>query len=821
MSFRLMPHYFQIAVRRFARKKLFTCITIGSLALSIGAAIVIADYAAFEKSFDRFHANADRIYRVTTDWNAGGSSIDKRATTVQWSGPGAQATFPEVEAFTRVMPVATMTGKSAVQFDRMSITGPDILVVDSGFFKVFSFHLLEGDPITALHEPGSVVISETMAARHFPGKSPIGKDVFIDTHGNLSRNEFTITGVISDAPENSHLRYDFLISHSTMWEGLNNGSTFWHWDNTYCYLLLHPDADPAALGEKMSARRVAEFSAEMTYYKDKIDFHLQPLTDIHLHSALKGEISVNGNSRYVEFLLLVAIVIVLAACINYINLSLASTAERQSEIGIRKISGSSTAQLLSQLGVEALIAISISILLGLVVGRLSIPLLEEGFDIRWPGAFLGSLRAEHFFEMAGMFIVLVSISLAYPAAILRWVQPAVSLKGNNPGGSRWSMRRYLIVAQFVLCIALTTGGFVIYRQMNFIMTQDPGFERDEVIVVRGYGFQKYEIFERFGAQLSSDPEIISSGMSSASPGDEIVELSLRPRVTVHPGQDPQEVKLVVADDGFFETLQIPFIAGRNFDRSQSTEKNAVIVNEAAARMLGYGNPEDILLAGVHGLREVPLTVVGVIRDYHQLSFHQQLEPIVYMPAWSNPFGWDQKHFFIRISSKTQVSYDELLSRIAEAWSVASPEMPFSYFFLDDHFARQYKADLSFTALFTFFSGFALFIMLIGLVGVVAQIAISRTREIAVRKVLGAAVAGLLALLSRDFLKHLAVASSLAIPIVILLANEWLQTFAFRIRLNVWILVGPVAVLGLLTLMVVVLRSYRVAAANPVEGLRHE
>lgn len=383
------------------------------------------------------------------------------------------------------------------------------------------------------------------------------------------------------------------------------------------------------------------------------------------------------------------------------------------------------------------------------------------------------------------------------------------------------MKQYLIVIQFILCIALTTAGFVIYRQMNFIVTHDPGFAREEVIVVRGYGFQKYEVFERFRTHLSSDPNIIASGMSSAAPGDEIIELTLRPGVSVDQSQSPKEAKLVIADDGFFETLQIPFVAGRNFDRNQSTEKDAVIVNEAAARMLGYDNPQDILLAGLNGLQERPVTVIGVIRDYHQRSFHQQYEPMVYLPAWANSFGWDQKHYFVKLPPQTGSGYEEVLSSIGQSWRATVPDMPFSYFFLDDHFTRQYKADLSFTALFTSFSAFALFIMLIGLVGVVAQVAINRTHEIAIRKVLGAAVEGLLVLLSRDFLKHMAIASLIAIPCVMLLVDAWLQTFVFRISLNVGTVAVPMVVLMLLTLTVVVLRSYRAAAANPVEGLRHE
>jgi putative ABC transport system permease protein len=820
MNIHLLRNYIQIAFRRFHRKKSFSIISVVSLGMAVAAWLVIADYVIYERSFDRFHTNAPNIYRVTTQWNATASQGDERATTVQWSGPGVQAIFPEVESFTRVMPLLRMTGLNAVQFGGKGIEGTEILLVDPGFLKMFSFPLLDGDANTALTAPGSVVISESMAHRHFGETSPVGKTLLIDTHGNLTGSDFKITGVIADAPRESHLQYDFLISFSSMWESLANGSTYWHWDNTYCYLQLMPDTDPILLARKMTERRVKEFAAEMTYYSDKVEFHLQPLVDIHLNSALKGEMSANGNAQYLDFLVILSICIVLSACINYVNLSLAAAVSRQTEIGIRKISGSSMKQLLGQLSFEAVIFISISVVLGVALGMLSIPLLENYFGIVWPRLFPASLAVKDVFIMAGIFIVLILFSLAYPAMVLRWIKPALVLKGNG-GVNGSSMKQYLVVAQFTFCICFTVAAFVLLRQMDFIRSHNPGFEKDRVIVVNGYGFYGYDVFEEFKARLSTNPDISSIGSSSAAPGDEIIELSLRPKVWIDDSGEQQEAKLISADEGFFQTLGIPVLAGRGFDRSITTDKSAVIVNETMARMLGYENPADIVGQGLNGIQEGPATVVGIIRDYHQRSFHKEYEPAIFIPAWASSFGWDQKNYFLKVRNTVAAGFEKPLKGIEQAWHVVVPELPFSYFFLDEHMKRDYNADDSFVALFTLFSVFALVITLLGLLGVVAHVALNRTREIAVRKVLGATVPGILILLSRDFARLMVIGSIVAFPLAYISATSWLQTFAFRIELNAILMTAPLAVVVALTLAVVVIRSARVAGANPVKGLRHE
>jgi putative ABC transport system permease protein len=820
MNAHLLINYVRIALRRVRRKTSFAIISISGLALAVAASLVIADYVAFERGFDRFHDNTSRIYRVTTEWNKDTSPGDIRATTVQWSGPGVHAIFPEVEAFSRVMPISRMTGLNAVQYEGKGIDGQDILLADPGFFRVFSFTLLEGDVRTALSEPRSVIISESLARTHFGYESPLGKGLVIDTHGNLNGNDFKVTGVIADAPPQSHLQYDFLISFSSMWEGLNNGSTYWHWDNTYCYLLLKPNTDPTLLAGKMTERRVKEFSSEMTYYKDKIDFHLQPLVDVHLNSSLKGEMSIHGNARYLDFLVILAICIVLSACINYVNLSLAATISRQAEIGIRKISGSSVKQLLVQLSIEAMIVVSISIAVGVVIGWLSIPLLESSFGVVWPAPFPASLGAAHLCVIGGIFITLILLSLGYPAMLLQWISPSSALKGNG-GIHGATMKQHLVVAQFAFCICFTIATFVLLGQMKFIRSHDPGFERDHVVVVSGYGFYGYDAFENFKAVLSSSHEIVSIGMSSAAPGDEIVELSLRPRVWIEDSGEHQEAKLIMADEGFFQTLGIPLVTGRGFDRLATTEKNSVIINETMARMLGFENPADIIGEGLNGVHEGPATIIGVIRNYHQRSFHKDYEPAIYIPSWAHSFGWDQKSYFIKVRSNEGSGFARPLRDIELAWRRVLPSFPFSYFFLDEHVEREYKADDSFVALFTLFSGFALAITLVGLLGVVAHVALNRTREIAVRKVLGATITGILLLLSRDFIKLMVIASLIAFPIAYIAATSWLQTFAFRIELNALLMVAPVAAVVVITVAVIVIRSARVASTNPVEGLRHE
>lgn len=820
----LLSGYVRLSIRQARQKKLYAIISISGLALSILATLIIANYVGFERSYDRMHEHYNRIYRVTTEWNPRETPDDKRATTVQWSGPGVKEAFPEVEAFTRLMPLSRMTGDNKVEYKGKSISETDIMMADPGFFKVFSFHVRLGDTATMLSKPQSVVISENVAKKYFPDSNPLGQVLHINTFGHLNDDEFTVTGVIEDTPVNSHFRYDFLISFNSLWDALNNGSTYWHWDNTYCYLLLRGDTNVPSLEQKITEARVKNFGSEFNDWTDVIEFKLQPLRDIHLYSSLKGEIDINSNGQYLDFLVILAFGILLSACINFVNLSVSRMMERQKEIGIRKVTGSTRGQLFTQFGIETLLIVVAALLAGVAMLPVARLLIEEISVINWPVNYIDFIRPLDYVVIGAVILLMLLLSFVFPLSVISSIKPALVLKGKMmPLSGVGSARNYLVVVQFVFCLLFSVAAVVLYFQMQFMRTHDPGFDREQVMVVRGYGFQHYNVHEEFRARLLGNPSVSSIAMSSAAPGDEVIELGLRPRISVVDSLEV-EAKRHSVDDQFFTTLGISFAAGRNFDRNNPSDIYSAILNEEAAKALGYKDPKDALLMPVNGLAAKPLTVIGVIKNFHQRSYKSNHEPIVFVPIWVDSPGWDKKYHFLKLDPPANAPadwYAEQTTSIQKIWNDVAPEHPFSYFFLDSYLDRQYQSDVNFGSLFSFFSIFAIAVTLMGLFGVVANMTIYRTREIGIRKVLGAGLGNILLLLSKSFAQMVLVAALIAIPVAILATNAWLESFAFRIDVRPWMLIAPVVIIDLVVVLVVMLRSIKVVSANPVDSLKCE
>jgi putative ABC transport system permease protein len=828
MSMILLRNYFTVSYRYLARNRTFSVVNILGLALGMAAAGLIYQYVDYERSYDAFHKNANDLYRVSTEWNKTVTPNDKRATTMPWSGPSVKEAFPEVKEFSRFASMTPMTGDNSVRYEKVELEETKIFLADPGFLNMFSFPLLEGDARTALSNPHQIILTQSVAVKYFGKESPLGKTLFINAHGNLSGSDYKITGVMANPPANSHMTFDFLVSYSSMWEGLSNGSTYWHWDNTYCYLLLHPGADVHLLEKKMSDLRVKQFGKEMTYFNDVIDFKLQPIRDIHLYSSLQNEIAINGNGRSITFLSFIGIFILLSAYINYINLSTVKAIGRRTEIGIRKVVGSSKMQLNFQVMIESLIINVLALVLAVVIAVGSAPLMEYAFGIQWP-----DVKPDLFtnsFLLIGVVVLLAGIVLSslYPAFVVTAFRPADVLKGTIPvstsGANRWTLRKSLTVVQFAFCIAFTTGTFVLYQQLAFMREHDLGMNMNQVVAVRAYGFQPYQSYQNFKEKLSTSSLIQSVGSSSAAPGDEITMMGLKPKVRVGANPLEIEVKWVSIDENFFNTLDVEFLAGRNFSVSSSTEKDAVILNEAAAKALGFLDPGDVVNQPIHNLKEKACEVVGVIKNYHQRSLKDEHEAIVFVPNWfkENDFGWNKFYYFIKLNPSASLSdLPAAMKEMEGAWKTTTPDHPFSYFFLDNYFESHYKSEMAFSSLFLFFSTFAIFIACLGLFGLVAYATLQRTKEIGIRKVLGASVNNILVLLSRDFVRLIVVAGALAIPFVIFTANRWLESYAFRINLDAWLFILPVILVFVLSLITVVIRSLKVAVANPVDSIRYE
>jgi putative ABC transport system permease protein len=682
-----------------------------------------------------------------------------------------------------------------------------------------------------LKDPFSLVITASSAASLFGKENPMGKLVRIDSHGNLGpatfgEGNFKVTGVIQDPPGNSHISFDFLISYSSIFQGLSNGSTYWHWDYTYTYLLLNKESNIARLGEEISALRVAQHGDEMTYFGDAIDFKLQPIEEIHLHSKLKNELGVNGDGNGVLLLQIVMIGILLSAYINYINLSTVKAIERRREIGVRKVIGSSHKQLAGQLLTESTLVNVLAVIFAVLISAIAVEIIERGFGLDWP-----TMSDSFFSYQTGLTVMTIVgvgilVSVAYPVVMITRLKTIEALKKGErhrtSKGSSLELRTILIVVQFIFCIAFVAGTWSLYKQLRFMKEYDLGMNMDQVIVVKGYGFQPPKVYETFKSKLKGVSFVKSVGFSSAAPGDEVNLLGLKANVTVGDRPEPKELKIVSIDEDFFNTLEVALLAGRSFDPAKIADQKSAIVNESAARLLGFEDPFEIVEKPMHNLQEVDSRIVGVIKNYNQLSLRNSYEPIVYVPYKEWDRSWNSRFFFVKVTGvATGNRYLEVLAEIEAAWKEAAPEQPFQYFFLDSHFEHKYRAETTFTSLFLFFSLFAIVIACLGLFGLVAYSTIQRTKEIGIRKVLGATVENILALLSKDFFRLILVASLLAVPIVWLGLESWLNTYAFRIDVDVWLFVAPLLGVFAVALATVVLRSWRVAVDNPVNSLRYE
>ena len=822
MTFSLLRAHLKISYRQMARKKLATAISLASLLAGMTAVVLIYSYRQHERSYDLFHKNYPNIYRVTTEWNMATTPDDKRATTVPWSGPGVAEAFEEVQAYTRLMPLTKMIGNSFVQYNNKVIAEENIFLVDPGFLTIFSFRLVQGDPVSALTSPRSVLISETIAQKYFGNENPLGKLLTLDTHGNLSGNEFKVTGILEDAPANAHFHYDFLLSYNSMWQDLNNGSTYWHWDNTYCYLLLHPETDVEAFQKKISTLRVATFGKEMGVYNDVINFKLQPLKDIHLFSSLKGELTLNGDGRYLNLLMLLGICILISAYINYLNLSNERLVSRGTEMGIRKVAGSSTSQLVLQLLAEALLIHCAAIPLALLMAEAARPLIENFTPLQWPGiqsqfSVMEYAALTSILLLTGMLLSAINATFAINMIHLTHI-----LKGNTPAIRPGLINRnHLIVAQFILCLVLASATYIIHRQMKFIQTHDLGMDIDRVMIVKEHGFQPYINYERFSGQLSSSATIAAVGFSSAAPGDEILELGLRPKVTIDSLVSPQEFAMIMTDNGFFATLNIEFLAGRNFDSGASAEKQAIL-NEAAVMRLGYARAQDILGATLSGFDQGPLTVIGVVKNYNQRSLKNGYEPLLFLQGRTNNLGWNKHYYLVKLHAATPShSLHAGIKAVEQAWHTVHPAHPLHYFFLNDYFNHQYQADHTFSDMFTLFAILSLFITYLGLLGLMATVTARRTKEIGIRKVLGASTQHIMILFAQDFVRWILLAALIALPITWAGAQRWLSTFAFRIQPGVDSYFGPLLVIFGIGLTIILAQAVKSALANPVDSIRYE
>ena len=810
----MLQNYFKIAWRNLSRNKSHALINLLGLAIGIACCLLIMLWVADELSYDRWNKKADRIYRVAPEINFGG----KHSHYAVAPAPLAEALrtdFPEVETAVRFR----HRGPYMVNRDVQSYNETNVIHCDSTLFDVFSLKMIEGDPKTALAPPNTVVINETTAKKYFPNDKPIGQKLTFD-----NRVDYTITGVIEDMPINSHFNFDIFLS-LTADAGANDGVWLSHNFNTY--YVLREGTNAAAFEEKVYdflvkkyiAPQVAQFTGKSFEDIEKsgafIKYHFQPLTDIHLKSDLVAELAANGNIQYVWIFSFAAFFILLIACVNFMNLSTARSSIRAKEIGIRKVLGSLRKNLIHQFLAESILLAGLALLVGLIMAQLALPYYNELADKQLAIPF----GIPTFWLVAILGILIVGLLAgSYPAFYLSAFQPIKTLSGKflDKGGNL-NLRNGLVVFQFLIAVLLIIGTLVINQQMRFIQNKKLGFEREQLLILDNVETLRDKAFT-LKKELLKNSEITKATVSGYLPVPSYRSDSPLCKSPELREDNCVSIQLWNIDEDYIPTMEMELLAGRNFSPDMPTDSNAVIINETAAKILGFDNPIGQPLYGgadfdpqSDKMAEAK-TVIGVVKDFHFESLRQNIGALSF---WFDPYPGN---IILKVNTD---NLSDLLPTIESNWKSVAAGLPFSYRFMDDSFDRMYRSERRINSIMSIFSGLSIFIACLGLFGLAAFATERRTKEIGIRRVLGATTASLVALLSKDFLKLVVIALLVAIPIGWYFMNQWLQDFAYRVELHWWMFVIAGLLAVLIAFLTVSTQSIKAALSNPIESLRSE
>lgn len=795
----MLRNYFKIAFRNLRQHKVFSLINIFGLATGMSACLLIYLYVSFELSYDTYHTRANRIYRVVTHVRT--PSEDHFFGAAAAVGPALRHDFPEVLQMARIQSIGLLVEKDANKFQE-----DNILIADSSLFSIFSFPFRKGDPKTALTDPFSVVLSETAARKYFGGADPMGQSLRLDQKFSLK-----VTGIIKDIPVNSNFRSDIIVSMTTLSQKLHPGmdSTVWNGFSGHTYVLLPENADPLHLQNQLPAFIQKYAGRVMQEAHVQFTLSLEPLKSIYLHSKYGSPES--GNISNVYIFSFIAVFILLIACINFINLTTARSMERAKEVGIRKVIGSSKNQLVVQFLGESILLCLIAFLLACLFAVLLLPLFNSlSGKVISPGIFT------HPYNLILLLEIALSIGLAaglYPAFVLSNFRPATVLKGRFSSGRKGILlRQILVVVQFTIAVIMIAGTLIAYLQLHFMRSQPLGFKKEQMLAINYHNDRQvkdqYEIFKR---QLLQIPGVLSACASSSLPstgyGNGLLQIENKTGEMQTAGLD-----MYFVDYDFLKQYQIDILAGRGFSKDFPTDpEKAMLVNEAAVTRFGYHSPAEII--GKRFSQGPQGTIIGVVKNFHYRSLQEEIKPLVFHVN-SDAYGL----ISLNISAKNMPA---TLAAIGNKWKELDPQHPFSYFFVDEAFNKQYTGEENFGRLSFYFSLFAIFISCLGLLGLALYSTLQRTKEIGIRKVMGASVPRIVGLLSVNFLKLVGIAFILGSPIAWIGMRKWLEGFAYRTPIEWWIFAVVGLTAFLIALFTISFQAVRAAIANPVGSLRTE
>ena len=802
----MFRNYLKVAVRTLLKNKKLSLINIFGLATGMACSLLIFLFVTDELSYDRFHKDSGRIYRVVKDFiNDDGTRIPD-ATTPAPLAAAMQREIPEVVSVARIHP--SWGGTTLVEYGDKKISEERVWRVDSSFFSVFTLDFLRGDAASALKDINSVVITQSTAERYFGNEDAIGKHLKLN-----QRDDVTVTAVIKDIPAQSHFHFDFLLSFRRLPREIE---TSWGGYNYYTYVKIAPGTDIAQFEEKIQS--VYERNQEERYS----EFYTQALTDIHLTSKLKWELEANSDQLYVYVFMMIGVFILLIASINYINLSTARSSLRAKETGIRKVSGAQRKSLVFQFLLESVILCTVA---SLVAGAIAYALVPVVNELTQKNLTLsGNPLVVLYLGLITIFIGLVAGS--FPALYLSSFKPVTVLKGFklNESGAL-ALRKALVVVQFTISIVLITSVIIIAQQMQFLQSAKLGFDKDHVVVIRNAGNLSRSEQQVFLNEIKQLPGVAKAAMSNAVLGQGFSTSRLRARGS----QQEQQLNFAVVGYNYLDVVGIELIEGRGFSEDFPTDSlnngtsggplsqsiGGIVINERAVKEFGLEPPAagKQLIWGTDGDTTYYVDIVGVARDFHFTSLRNEIKPFgfVVIPRFVG-------NFTLKLSG---MNLPQTLAKVEGAWKKLLPDVPYEYSFLDETFSRMYAAEARFQKLFLILVIVGIIIACLGLFALATFSAEQRVKEIGIRKVLGASVGHVVALLSKDFLKLVVIAVILAIPLAAWGMSQWLQGFAYRIDVGWWVYAAAALIALAIAFLTISTQAFRAAMTDPARSLRTE
>jgi putative ABC transport system permease protein len=778
----------------------------------MAASLLILQYVKFERSFDTFHSRANDIYRIQYNGWQNGKLNFESAVAVPAATAELKNVFPEVESYTRLRSLGGVIQYERAGQEPLTFREEKAFFADTSLFKIFDFHITHGNASSCLKGINKVIISETLAHKYFGSEDPLGKRLKLNGNDPLD-----VTGVFEDIPENSHLKFDLLVSYETLNKQSQDGSaTSWGWYDFYSFVLLKPNTDVRTLQAKWDRHLAKIRKDDWEKYSSKQEFILRPLTDIHLYSKLLYETSPeelrDGYSVYA--LSIIAIFILVIAWVNYVNLATARSFNRANEVGVRKVVGAFRSQLITQFITESLI---LNIMAALLALAIVVALWKSFAELTgWQIPFDYLLQKEFWLLVVGLFLLGALLSGFYPAIVLSSFKPIAVLKGKlmqSTGGNY--LRKGLVVFQFVASVFLISGSLIVYQQLQYMKNKDLGFTIDQTLVLKGPEVVVDSLYKRnreaFKTEVLRVAGIKSMAGSSNVPG--IENYWTQDVKRLNGGSDGSNIMTHMnIDYDFVPQYKIKIIAGRNFDNKFESDLKSLMLNRAAARDLGFVEPGSAIGEKLTSGRDT-LEVIGVIEDFHQMSLNTAIIPLVCRLRV-------QAGAYFSIKLET-TNYKAAIAAIEKPYQTFFPGNPLDYFFLDQFFNRQYAKDDRFGEVFTMFTALAIFIASLGLVGLASFMTLQRTREIGIRKVLGSTSSGIVVLLAKGFLEPVLISIVLACPLGWWLMSKWLQSFPYHTNVQLWVFAISGALVLVIAFISVSSQTLKAALTKPAETLKYE